>query len=677
MFAAARNGGARDHRRCSRARPTRNVTTKVVTLGRVLVDANGDPLLAGRSRAAAARVGVDRSATAGPRVRRHRDGRHDGAALRRARRARGGGARAGRGRRRRQPGVRRREDLADHRGDHQRPSRHRRRSCSTHGADPTLANIDGVDAALRDGRHAVARTTRGTRSRPSPRRRPRYLELHDARCSTRAPTSTPASRASCGSASSATATTGSSRSAPRRSGAPPRPTTWRRCGCWSARGADPSIPTTLGVTPLMVAAGIGFEYQGTNIVPDARLAAVQYLVEELHADVNARDIQDYTPLHGAALRRRQRPDRIWWPRAPIRRRAPRAASAARRAPTTSPRARATRWPTWPTARARIAAAPRDGEAAREPRLGQLARLPIDGLREQHQGRHRRRSRPDSERPSRRRPGAQSTVQGTTVAVGAWSSVAGGARRWTAAPGARVQVHAACRSSGHRGAGRHGRRRGERGSPRGWPAASDAASSAGRPARLPAGAAGRARRAGRFADARLLEDERAGGARSRPSARGRSTSAMTWRSPTCPGASGLEVDRRRPAARPGVLRRDRRRRRRADLHAEPVVPAVPSRAEHRRRARASTSGSVIPGPTGAPLRDDTAIITDHTSAVRGALGRLVRHRAARRAARSRQRRRLEPGRPVVARPRVAPNLTNLVGPRRPARPISRRRATSWR
>jgi ankyrin repeat protein len=67
-----------------------------------------------------------------------------------------------------------------------------------------------------------------------------------------------------------------------------------------AHGADPNIPTTLGVTPLMVAAGVGFEYQGTNIVPDARLAAVQYLVETLHLDVNARDIQHYTPLHGAA-----------------------------------------------------------------------------------------------------------------------------------------------------------------------------------------------------------------------------------------------------------------------------------------------------------------------------------------------------------------------------------------
>ena len=67
-----------------------------------------------------------------------------------------------------------------------------------------------------------------------------------------------------------------------------------------AGGANPQIPTTRGVTPLQVAAGFGFEQQVTNFEPDARLAAVRYLVEELHLDVNARDIQHYTPLHGAA-----------------------------------------------------------------------------------------------------------------------------------------------------------------------------------------------------------------------------------------------------------------------------------------------------------------------------------------------------------------------------------------
>jgi len=67
-----------------------------------------------------------------------------------------------------------------------------------------------------------------------------------------------------------------------------------------ARGADPNIPTTHGVTPLMVAAGVGFEYQGTNINPDSRGAAVKYLVDELHANVNSKDDKHYTTLHGAA-----------------------------------------------------------------------------------------------------------------------------------------------------------------------------------------------------------------------------------------------------------------------------------------------------------------------------------------------------------------------------------------
>jgi uncharacterized protein len=68
----------------------------------------------------------------------------------------------------------------------------------------------------------------------------------------------------------------------------------------AARGADTNRATTYKVTPLMVAAGVGFEYQGTNIVPESRMAAVKYLVEEAGADVNAKDIKAYTTLHGAA-----------------------------------------------------------------------------------------------------------------------------------------------------------------------------------------------------------------------------------------------------------------------------------------------------------------------------------------------------------------------------------------
>ena len=68
-----------------------------------------------------------------------------------------------------------------------------------------------------------------------------------------------------------------------------------------AAGANPNIPSVKGATPLQAAAGFGLEPQVTNFAPDARLAAVKYLVEECGANVNGKDSQGYTPLHGAAL----------------------------------------------------------------------------------------------------------------------------------------------------------------------------------------------------------------------------------------------------------------------------------------------------------------------------------------------------------------------------------------
>jgi ankyrin repeat protein len=66
-------------------------------------------------------------------------------------------------------------------------------------------------------------------------------------------------------------------------------------------GADPNLATEEGVTPLMVAAGLGWGANATRNVPDSWLAAVEYCVE-LGADVNAKDAYNYTALHGAAYR---------------------------------------------------------------------------------------------------------------------------------------------------------------------------------------------------------------------------------------------------------------------------------------------------------------------------------------------------------------------------------------
>ena len=68
-----------------------------------------------------------------------------------------------------------------------------------------------------------------------------------------------------------------------------------------SRGADPSIPSLEGVTPLMAAAGLGWTGNQHRTVPDSWVAAVKYCLE-LGADVNARDIFQYSALHAAAYR---------------------------------------------------------------------------------------------------------------------------------------------------------------------------------------------------------------------------------------------------------------------------------------------------------------------------------------------------------------------------------------
>ena len=68
-----------------------------------------------------------------------------------------------------------------------------------------------------------------------------------------------------------------------------------------AGGADPNLTTEAGVTPLMVAAGLGWIGNFSQNAPGSFLEAVKYCLE-LGNDVNAVDEKGFTALHGAASR---------------------------------------------------------------------------------------------------------------------------------------------------------------------------------------------------------------------------------------------------------------------------------------------------------------------------------------------------------------------------------------
>jgi ankyrin repeat protein len=69
----------------------------------------------------------------------------------------------------------------------------------------------------------------------------------------------------------------------------------------AARGADTTLGSLEGHTPLMAAAGVGWTANLHQTVPRARVAAVS-LCLELGGDLNGTDIFGYTALHGAAYR---------------------------------------------------------------------------------------------------------------------------------------------------------------------------------------------------------------------------------------------------------------------------------------------------------------------------------------------------------------------------------------
>ena len=68
-----------------------------------------------------------------------------------------------------------------------------------------------------------------------------------------------------------------------------------------AHGANPNTPTDKGITPLMVAAGLGWAPNFSRNAPDSWMPAVQYCLD-LGADLNAQAENGFSALHGVAFR---------------------------------------------------------------------------------------------------------------------------------------------------------------------------------------------------------------------------------------------------------------------------------------------------------------------------------------------------------------------------------------
>jgi ankyrin repeat protein len=113
-------------------------------------------------------------------------------------------------------------------------------------------------------------------------------------------------------------------------------------------------PVGAGVFPVHAAAGVGygngFAANAHRAAPDGWMRAMRYLVEELKADVNARDNNGYTPLHHAAARGDNEMIRYL---------------VAKGADVKAVSRTGARWPTWPTGRSSACApSPRRSSCSR-------------------------------------------------------------------------------------------------------------------------------------------------------------------------------------------------------------------------------------------------------------------------------------------------------------------------
>lgn len=75
-------------------------------------------------------------------------------------------------------------------------------------------------------------------------------------------------------------------------------------GSATSAPTPPKLAATVldGVSPVQMASGAGYDGNFQVIAPGGFMPALKYLVEVLHADVNAADYRGFTPVHNAAFR---------------------------------------------------------------------------------------------------------------------------------------------------------------------------------------------------------------------------------------------------------------------------------------------------------------------------------------------------------------------------------------